>query len=90
MMSAAKGYAVILQPTVPTELLEVLKDYLIVNGPLPYVLSYVFEEAGYFATLSLLKKGKKKPWNVRLPISYILVIVEISKDENPLGFVAPK
>ena len=86
-MANPKGFAVILQPNAPTELLQLLKPYSKVTGPYFFVFSWIFEESVHFATLALLRKGKKKPWKVHVPISYILAVAEVSDSNNPIGFV---
>lgn len=86
-MATPKGYAVILQPTVPKEILALLDGYLHSHLGLVYVVSLTFDESIHFAYLSLRGKDSKTPWKVSIPISCILALAEISRESDRPGFV---
>jgi hypothetical protein len=86
-MSASKGYAVFLQPTAPAQFFGMLKDFVMTADPVSFLLSSTFEESIHFVKLTLMRKGQKTPWHLRIPVTYILAIAEIENIESPLGFV---
>lgn len=89
-MSTPKGYGVILQTTLPPPLLEMLEKYIHHDHGNSFVLSSIFEESIHFASVSIHKtdaKNLNEPWKLRLPISCVLAVVEVSKPDSPLGFV---
>lgn len=84
-MNAARSYAVILQAAIPEEFLAMLKDFVMTTHSMSYLISSTFEESIHFAKLTLVRKGHADPWQLRIPMAYILAVAEIENKENPLG-----
>lgn len=81
-------YAVILHPTVPTVLLEVLRGYVHDSARPPFFWSLATHPAGRFLECVAIKdKDDDKGWTIQIPTDYVLAIADMTKDKPPVGFL---
>lgn len=86
----SQSYAVLLQKTLPEELLAFLDGYLHLIHEQNFLLCSSVSDEGYFLELSALKNDKsKKVWKLRLPMHAIIAIADMAdKDGLPIGFLS--
>ena len=83
-----KAFAVLLIPNVPQEIVALLEPYLETapNSKVRYFYSFRAESNGYFLECSAVKAAEKdKPWNVQVPIGFILAIAEVGEEPPKYG-----
>ena len=92
-MSANISLAVFLQPDTPPALLEVLAGYLVTIRGLRFLVATQVDFLGPFAALQVLPQPDNDkqgvPWEVQIPLGYILVTAEMSPAKHPPVFVVP-
>jgi hypothetical protein len=89
-MKRPKAYAVILQASLPKELLSVLDEYLMPPaGGLLYVIAAQVSPGPYFVELEMLRTRDREPWLVQIPLGYVLAIAQMSEPTAGPGFLRP-
>lgn len=72
-----RGYGVVLQPTVPTELLAYLHAYVSEKNGVRYLLAESVSAGHFFLEMSLVGEGDRS-WRVQIPLHYVLLIGDVS------------
>jgi len=77
--------AILLPKTLPQELHTLLNGYICIFENENFLLCSSFDNKGYFFEASIIKNETgNKEWVVRLPIHYVLAVVNMSDSENNL------
>jgi hypothetical protein len=84
-------FVVLIHPEAHAILLASFSAYLFERDTVHYFLSVSAPQFGVFLSLSVAKNGdngdQPQTLDVQIPLSYVLAIVDMTKDKHPLGFL---
>ena len=87
-MNSSRSFALVFQPNVPAELLQLFEGYVDEHRGLKIVFCQAPSFDSYFVSVRICKLDGGKFWEVQIPSHFALAITDASEDRPSIGFVA--